>query len=451
MSESPALPSLGMIEERTPGGSFPADSFFDVFVEIETETDGRFNLVPIHVQAVIDEIPPTNVVYEPFGPLDISLYDASGAQVGKIVDAAFVPLPPDEKFVVFVNRPYRTPTATATRTPRVTLTPTPTRPPEFYWKAGGWIDYAPSGMPDIDQKQDKWQNPPDDGPWTYCGPVAVANSLWWFDSKYEPTPVAPPAINDHYGLVRAYGSWDDHDPLNVDDPSTPPGPNGELVEDLAYRMDTDGQRSGGALLGTEVHEMAKAVQEYLGLHRLGDKYTVTLRKSPDFEWVRTEVLRSEDVVLLLGFWQLQQGGWTRIGGHYVTMAGVGWQTPVIAFSDPYWDNAEAGGPGRVLPGWHGGAHGSVMHNDVQYVSHDVYQIAATQSPAGTWGPVGYPADLEDVRLFAGQNVPAEFIERTGDFVPGITVYTEVEYALAVSPANKVWLPIILKSRVGIQQ
>ena len=26
----------------------------------------------------------------------------------------------------------------------------------WYWKDGGWPDYAPSGVPDFDQKQDCW-------------------------------------------------------------------------------------------------------------------------------------------------------------------------------------------------------------------------------------------------------------------------------------------------------
>ena len=104
-----------------------------------------------------------------------------------------------------------TPTPTATFTPRLTHTPTPTSTPtstpEIYWKAGGWRDYAPSGVPDFDQKQDKWGVGVLGAPgwrWTYCGPVAMANSLWWFDSKFEPNPVPPPAINDGYPLVKAY-------------------------------------------------------------------------------------------------------------------------------------------------------------------------------------------------------------------------------------------------------
>jgi len=120
---------------------------------------------------------------------------------------------------------------------------------EWYYKPG-YSDYAPNGMPDFDQRQDEWDNPPGSGSWSYCGPLAVANCLWWFDSKMEPNPVTPPAINDHYPLLQSYspGQWDDHDPWNLP----------YFVEDLAYRMDTDAQRTndpyheGGDLSGRHV-------------------------------------------------------------------------------------------------------------------------------------------------------------------------------------------------------
>ena len=109
----------------------------------------------------------------------------------------------------------------------------------WYWKDGGWTDYAPNGVPDFDQKQVPWWNW-GTGQWSYCGPVAAANSLWWFDSKFEPSPVMPLGIlpppsphNDNYYLVTSYGGWppmwDDHDPTNV---GAMWGPG--LVDDLAW-------------------------------------------------------------------------------------------------------------------------------------------------------------------------------------------------------------------------
>jgi hypothetical protein len=48
---------------------------------------------------------------------------------------------------------------------------------EIFFKAD-WPNYAPSGVPDISQDHIQW-------PGTWCGPVAVANSLWWYDSEFE--------------------------------------------------------------------------------------------------------------------------------------------------------------------------------------------------------------------------------------------------------------------------
>jgi hypothetical protein len=204
----------------------------------------------------------------------------------------------------------------------------------WYWKDGGWIDYAPSGVPDVDQKQICWgpggpPSPPCPLPqpaqWTYCGPAAAANSLWWFDSKFEPSPASPLlGPNDNYYLVTAYpGSADDHDPPNWGGESFPPTPwPPGLVDDLAWYFDTNGQRTGAVINGTEVHAMSYGLQWYLygdtpktwGLPPYGpgygyryvsyyDDYHVQLVKKPTWDWVVEEVLRSEDVILLLGFWQ----------------------------------------------------------------------------------------------------------------------------------------------------
>ena len=213
---------------------------------------------------------------------------------------------------------------------------------EMAWKEGGWQDYAPKGIPDFDEKQAGWDNPLNSGSgWYRAGPVAMANSLWWFDSKFEPGNTPPPTISDGYGLIKTYSTaippeWDDHDPRNV-----PP-----LVDDLAARM------SATAGAGTTPGNLAAGVTSFISDAGLAAQYTVTTQKAPTFAWVNDEVRRSEDVILLVGFWQVPATGGPakRLGGTYVTSSGVDFLNSKIAFSDPYRDNAEAGGAGRVLPG-----------------------------------------------------------------------------------------------------
>jgi hypothetical protein len=288
----------------------------------------------------------------------------------------------------------------------------------MYWKEGGWMDYAPKGMPDFDQKQYDWYHPGEDT-WHYCGPVAAANSLWWFDSKFEPGPVQTPARSDHYPLV---GSWepseyDDHDPRNVE----------YLVNNLAVTMGT------APGLGTHVYGLADGLWAYITDRGLDGYYTVHVEPFPEFGWVEGEVRRSEDVILLLGFWQ-DLGGWVRVGGHYVTVAGVDSANGLVALSDPWRDWAEMGASGRELPYPHYWCHcyeDTSCHNLASYASHDVYVAAESLGLGGLWGPVEYALECDQIANFRWQN--------EGDFPneavcePGLEIFTEVEYAVAVSP------------------
>ena len=119
-----------------------------------------------------------------------------------------------------------------------TAIPTMAQPPSassgWYWKES-YPNYAPSGMPDFSQRQDNWVNPYT-GALSFCGPTALANCLWWFDSKYGNDTGAPGDGNDIFPLVRDYTdqlppvpgpNWDDHNFNNVNDLATawpPPGP-----------------------------------------------------------------------------------------------------------------------------------------------------------------------------------------------------------------------------------
>jgi len=321
-------------------------------------------------------------------------------------------------------------------------------PGDTWYYKGNYVDYVPSGMPDFDQRQwgtyiwqDLWQQ------WSHCGPVAVANSLWWLDSEYEPGTIPPPTINDGFPLVQAYGQWDDHDAQNVP----------WLVEHLAYLMDTDGLRTGlGGHSGTDVHDMEAGLAHYLswtGVNPQGDVngdgivdpldemlvldaygsspgapnwdlaadifpasityppfadnyidmndlmlvqanmgmtglfYEHTVMQ-PDFFFIEEEVKKCQDVVLLVGYWYFDGGNWYREpGGHYVTVAGVDSINVKLALSDPVQDAFESGLiPEGRIPVPHGHPPPEppyVTHNDAQYVSQDIYNVTQITPP---WPP-----------------------------------------------------------------
>jgi hypothetical protein len=319
---------------------------------------------------------------------------------------------------------------------------TPTLP--WYMKSP-YPDYAPSGMPDFDQRQGvvgPWVD--QGGTWSHCGPVAVANSLWWLDSEFETNTIPPPAIIDNFPLVQTYGQWDDHDPQNAP----------WLVEHLAYLMDTNGLRTGMLHSGTNVFDMEAGITQYLswsGVNPLGDVdgdgnvtpldeslvlaalgtmpgmpgwdlradiFPVTLgyppvadniidmndlnlvtqnmgllglfhehtELAPTWDYIVEQVMMCQDVELLLVPWFFNGQDWYRYdeGAHYVTVAGLNATTGEIVFSDPIRDNAEAGGPGDVpVPHIHMPPEPPyVTHNDALYVSHDMYHIIEDPCPGG---------------------------------------------------------------------
>lgn len=310
-------------------------------------------------------------------------------------------------------------------------------PRAWYYKPD-YPDYAPSGMPDFDQKQHQWSNPPGSGIWTWCGPVAVANCLWWFDSEYQwlinSASPPPPQISDDFDLViRYYEDHDDHGTANVQ----------PLVEDLAWHMDTDGQRTGGASKGTSVCELGAAVSEWLLNTDTDTLFYVHVERAPDFFWIAEEIARCQDVILLLGFWQYYDLGWKRVGGHWVTCAGVDSVNLTLALSDPFDDLAELGGPGRIRDGvlisHPHGLHSSDVHNDAGNVSHDYYTVLYDSlTPGWPWSFPNYPY-FDDV-VFSGSfaNCPLDYEGYQGPYMDEMPLDTEIEYAVAISPVPQNW-------------
>ncbi len=109
--QSPTRPSNGAFEEQNNATTgtidFPADSFFDVFVEVDLPQINMVlhNTQPIRMECIIFQIPPEFCLYQP--PVDdpIELYSEQDQLVALIVHAAHIPLPPHEILIVFNNSP----------------------------------------------------------------------------------------------------------------------------------------------------------------------------------------------------------------------------------------------------------------------------------------------------------------------------------------------------------
>ncbi|HWR27119.1 MAG TPA: Ig-like domain-containing protein [Candidatus Thermoplasmatota archaeon] len=192
----------------------------------------------------------------------------------------------------------------------------------WYWKPS-YPNYVPQGLPDFSQQQDQWKkiapgpnnmidstvagddiyNPSENciapGPdcalnstavgddvveWAFCGPVAVANCFWWFDSKFADPEGTPGDGQDQFALVQDYGIGDDHTTTNVP----------LLIQNLARAMNTTEKGT------TYVDDMHSAISDWFTTTGLTDKFTVQTYDRPTFSFIEGEIERSQDVILLLG-------------------------------------------------------------------------------------------------------------------------------------------------------
>jgi len=350
------------------------------------------------------------------------------------------------------------------------------RKEHWFW-GSSFGDYAPSGMPDFDQRQDGWKNL-QTGHWSFCGPVALADCFWWFDSRYNHPPGVAGDSVDRFPLVRdylddnpAFIRVDDHDMWNVNHagtfwfPGTSPPPTsqpfvpgpqptlpawGELVERLGWEIDADGYRSGTSHVGTKVDDIGEAINRWFSSETfsngssLSDTLCGRTWRMPTFSTVTFWIRNNSGVILLLGFWYWDTNSWWRVGGHYITIAGINSAQSMVALSDPFFDNAEIDTLGRVL----NGAYiphtpvphtDSTIHNDAGNVSQDIYVVNLDSlTPGGRWGIQDYPVSLDPtyfMEIFYQQNVPDEFEPVTHPYLPGYPVYTVVEYAIQVRPLD----------------
>jgi len=214
-----------------------------------------------------------------------------------------------------------------------------------------FLNYAPDGLPDFDQRQDpNWQTPFLPGThWSYCGPVAASNLLWWFDSKHsDPTGFPGDGLDDYPLVQRYYPATDDHSTDNVH----------PLIELVAYYTQTDQYFPGG----TTVQGMVDGLTDwfiYTGLH---ESYTVSRIVKPNLVQIQEKV--REDCGILLHLYgleleEIKDGLWR----HWIAVAGIS-EDGRIAISDPFRDvaNPDSCGPDYT---W---------HNDPNIVSHDIWHV-----------------------------------------------------------------------------
>ncbi|UCE72890.1 MAG: fibronectin type III domain-containing protein [Methanomassiliicoccales archaeon] len=327
-----------------------------------------------------------------------------------------------------------------------------------FMKRDGWTpgwrnktafsNYAPSGMPDFDQRQkaqpywmtinagpngalDSTHLPDDvlidpmpgahnisiapganhtlDSTWltddnreyAYCGPTAAANGLWWLDSRFANHSGTPGDGNDDFSLVIDLGAGDDHLPDNVP----------LLIEDLAGRFKTN---ETGA---TNASNMVAGLNQLFIDRNLELNYSAYNESWPLFEEVTSEFEECKVVILFLGFYS-DEG--QRIWGHIVTVSGVNVVgPPKIAISDPI--------KNVVNPI---AAFGD--YNDPYNVSHDDYDVVVGSPhpslPPESWYLLGYNS---------GYGIPIPLLN-----------YTMVENAVFIYPHKAPSAPWNLTAKTG---
>jgi len=83
-------PSLGEIEPHSTLSDFPAHSFFDVFVQVQTSSMVFHTEEPFHAQTSVTDFPPYGSAFQGSDP--VRLLDVTGVQVGTINSAFHRPL-----------------------------------------------------------------------------------------------------------------------------------------------------------------------------------------------------------------------------------------------------------------------------------------------------------------------------------------------------------------------
>jgi hypothetical protein len=276
------------------------------------------------------------------------------------------------------------------------------------------LAYAPCGVPDFDQKFKEAAHPEIDAPWD--GPTALANCLWWM--------VAADKLDDFWSEYCGFADmWD---------PQNPPCVINYLADFMEF---------GDCGVGPDEFDA--------GLDALVEEYVLWVdikeMHQPTFEFIEYECRICEDVILLLGFWYPEvvageppETTWYRVGGHWVTVAGVDHINGKIKISDPDLDWAE-------MMGWtdfvcsfeyylaHDHGTDPYCHFDAGNVSHDPYAIAPSITPCGVLMIPDYPYYELDMAKYLGHNNNPYCPGEVATEYEGQPIFVEIEFAKAISP------------------
>ncbi len=226
--------------------------------------------------------------------------------------------------------------------------------------------------------------------YSYCGPVAAANALWWLDSEFgDPFGIPGDGI-DNYSLISDMGVGDDHAINNVP----------LVIEDLAVRFNTINEGD------TNVSRMISGLNQLLTFRNQASNHSVSNLQWPMFEEVAQEFEKCYVAILFLGFYDSEGN---RTYGHIVTVSGVNMGTFEIGISDPIINNANPI------------ADFAAYTNPIN-VSHDVYMVmpgpppVSNPPPSQFWLlgytsgysipiPIPYYAVVEDVVFISSNSIP----------------------------------------------
>lgn len=297
----------------------------------------------------------------------------------------------------------------------------------WYWKEP-YPNYAPnlpSGMPDFDQKQGKWQSISDGGNgiadttalgddvqivplgspvspdnfymiiapgvnceletlpsgddwngYSFCGAVSLANCLWYLDSKYSDKGGTPGDGIDEFPLVEDYDAGDDHSSDNV--------PN--FIRKIANEVNITNR----GLLNFD--DCLIGINKWFSDNGLDDLLSIEIQYYPTFEFITEEIEQGNEVILCV-FWY---DNCLVLGGHVITIVGINSEEKLIAVSDPYFDiqNTSSDPQG---------------HNDAKNVSHDIYHISlgtpCPNLPHNFWLPdYQFDCSLAEIAIVIKSNI-----------------------------------------------